>query len=378
MDFSCYFVKMIKSWDYQNEYKYLKKDILKSIDRVLKSGNLFFGNELIKFEKAFLKTNNSRYGVAVASGTDAIYLSLKALNIGPNDEVITVSNTAIPTISAIRNTGATVKFIDTRHDYLMDPNKLEKAISKKTKIIIPVHLYGQSCEMNKILKIANRHKIKIVEDCAQAQGATYNKKKVGTMGATGCFSFYPTKILGAYGDGGFVTTNDKKIYEKLRRLRFYGMEQINPKKWWNNKYFAVENGTNSRLGEIQAAILNIKIKYLKIFIKKRREIAQMYNKGIKNKNIIKPLQNKNNFHVYHLYVVAHKNRKSILEKMKKNNINLGIQYPYPIHKMNAYKNSTFKNLENTENLSKKIFSLPTYPSIEKYKIKKIIEILNKA
>jgi aminotransferase EvaB len=369
---------MIKSWDYQNEYKFLKKDIFKSIDRVLKSGNLFFGNELIKFEKNFLKTNNSRYGVAVASGTDAIYLSLKALGIGPNDEVITVSNTAIPTISAIRNTGATVKFIDTGHDYLMDPNKLEKAISKRTKIIIPVHLYGQSCEMNKILEIANRHKIKVVEDCAQAQGSTYNKKKVGTMGATGCFSFYPTKILGAYGDGGFVTTNDKKIYQKLRRLRFYGMEQINPKKWWNNKYFAVENGTNSRLGEIQAAILNIKIRYLRKFIKKRREIAQMYNKGIKNINIIKPLQNKNNFHVYHLYVVAHKNRKLILKKMKKNNINLGIQYPYPIHKMNAYKNSTFKNLDNTENLAKKIFSLPTYPSIEKYKIKKIIEILNKA
>ena len=169
---------MIKSWEYQNEYKFLKKDIFKSIDKVLKSGNLFFGNELIKFEKSFLKTNKSKYGVAVASGTDAIYLSLKALNIGPGDEVITVSNTAIPTISAIRNTGATVKFIDIRYDYLMDPNKLEKAISKKTKIIIPVHLYGQSCEMNKILKIANYHKIKVVEDCAQAQGATYNKKKL--------------------------------------------------------------------------------------------------------------------------------------------------------------------------------------------------------
>ena len=370
-------MKMIKSWDYQNEYTYLKKDILKSIDKVLKSGNLFFGKELNKFEKNFLKTNNSRYGVAVASGTDAIYLSLKALNIGPNDEVITVANTAIPTVSAIKNTGATVKFVDTRNDYLMDPNKLEKAISKKTKVIIPVHLYGQSCEMNKILKIANRYKIKVVEDCAQAQGATYNKKKVGNMGSTGCFSFYPTKILGAYGDGGFVTTRDKKIYQKLRRLRFYGIEQINPKKWWNKKYFAVENGTNSRLGEIQAAILNIKIKYLKTFIKKRREIAQMYNKGIKNKNIIKPIENKNNFHVYHIYVVAHKNRKSILQRMKRNNIYLGIQYPYPIHKMNAYRNATLKKLVNTENQTKKIFSLPTYPLIEKNKIKKIIEILNK-
>ena len=368
---------MIKSWDYQNEYKYLQKDILKSINKVLKSGNLFFGDELKKFEKNFLKINNSKYGIAVASGTDAIYLSLKALNIGVNDEVITVANTAIPTVSAIRNTGATIKFVDTQQDYLMDPNKIEKSISKKTKAIIPVHLYGQSCEMEKIIKITKKHKIKIIEDCAQSQGATFKKKKVGTFGVTGCFSFYPTKILGAYGDGGFITTNDKKVYQKLRRLRLYGMEQIDPSKWWNKKYFAVENGTNSRLSEIQAAILNIKIKYLNNFIKKRREIAKMYSEEIINPEIIKPLENKNNFHVYHLYVVAHKNRELILKRMKKNNISLDIQYPYPIHKMLAYKNSIYKNLQNSEKFSKKIFSLPIYPTIEKFKVKKIINILNK-
>ena len=369
---------MINSWEYKKEYNNLKKDILTSIDKVLKSGNLFFGDELKKFEKNFLKINKSKYGVAVGSGTDAIYLSLKALNIGKNDEVITVANTAIPTVSAIINTGASVKFVDIGKDYLINIDKIERSITKRTKAIIPVHLYGQSCAMKHIIKIGKKYKIKVIEDCAQAQGAIFDKKRVGNMGITGCFSFYPTKILGAYGDGGFITTNNKKIYQKLRRLRFYGMEQINPKKWWNNKYFAVENGTNSRLSEIQAAILNIKIKYLKRSIKRRREIAKMYNNGIKNKNIIKPLQNKNNFHVYHLYVVAHENRKSILTKMKTNNINLGIQYPYPLHKMNAYKNATFKNLNNTENLTKKIFSLPTYPSIENYKIKKIIEILNKA
>ena len=368
---------MIKSWDYKNEYNYLKKDILAAINRVLKSGNLFFGDELKKFEKNFIKINKSKYGVAVASGTDAIYLSLKALNIGKNDEVITVANTAIPTVAAIRNTGASVKFIDIEKDFLIDVKKIEKSITKKTKAIIPVHLYGQACNMEKIIKIGKKYKIKIIEDCAQAQGALFKRKNVGTFGITGCFSFYPTKILGAYGDGGFVTTNDKKVYQKIRRLRFYGMEQIDNSKWWNKKYFAVENGTNSRLSEIQAAILNIKIKYINTFIKKRREIAKMYDVGITNPKIIKPSQNKNNLHVYHLYVVANDHRDSILKKMKKHNISLGIQYPYPIHKMLAYKNSSFKNLKNTEKFPKKIFSLPIYPMIEKSKIKKIINILNK-
>jgi len=368
---------MINSWDYKNEYAFLQKDILKGIDKVLKSGNLFFANETKKLEKNFLKRNKCKYGVAVGSGTDAIYLSLKALNIGKNDEVITVANTAIPTVAAIINTGASVKFVDIGNDYLINVNKIEKAISSKTKAIIPVHLYGQSCDMSSIIRIAKKYKIKIIEDCAQAQGATYKGKNVGTLGITGCFSFYPTKILGAYGDGGFVTTDDKKIYQKIRRLRFYGMEQINPKKWWNKKYFAVENGTNSRLSEIQAAILNIKFKYLNNFIKKRREIAKIYDKEITNPKIIKPFENQGNFHVYHLYVVAHKNRNLILKIMKKNNINLGIQYPYPIHKMLAYKNSKYENLKYSEKFSKEIFSLPTYPTIEKFKIKKIINILNK-
>ncbi len=369
---------MIKSWEYKNEYKFLKKKILNSIDKCFKSGNLFFGKELKKFEKKFLLTNKSKYGLAVASGTDAIYLSLKALNIGKNDEVITVANTAIPTASAITNSGADVKFIDINDDYLINVNQIEKLITKKTKAIIPVHLYGQSCEMDKILKIAKKYKLKVIEDCAQAQGATYKKKKVGNFGITGCFSFYPTKILGAYGDGGFITTNDKKIYQKLRRLRFYGMEQIDKSKWWNGKYYAVENGTNSRLSEVQAAVLNVKINYLNKFINRRRRIAKMYEEGIKNSNFIKPSQNKNNYHVYHLYVLAHKNKKRelILKKMKANKISLGVQYPYPLHKMLAYKNSKYKSLKKAEKLSSKIFSLPTYPSIENSKIKKIIKVLN--
>ena len=261
----------------------------------------------------------------------------------------------------------------------MDHNQIKRLITKKTKAIIPVHLYGQSCCMDKIINIAKKFNINVIEDCAQAQGATFNKKKVGNFGITGCYSFYPTKILGSYGDGGFITTNNEKIYKKLRRLRFYGMEQIDPSKWWNGKYFAVENGTNSRLSEIQGAILNIKLKSLNKYIKRRREIAGMYDKGINNPNIIKPIESKNKNHVYHLYVISHKqkNRDLILRKLKKQNVFLGVQYPYPLHKMLAYKNSSYRSLKITEKFSKKIFSLPTYPTIENSKIKKVISLINK-
>ena len=366
---------MIKSWDYLNEYKLLKNKIDNTITKVLKSGTLFFGDENKKFEKNFTKINKSKYGLAVGSGTDALILSLKALNIGVHDEVITVSNTAIPTAAAIRSVGATIKFVDVGTDYLIDVEKIKNAITKKTKAIIPVHLYGQACEMKKILDLAKKYKLKIIEDCAQAQGAEYNKIKVGNFGDTGCFSFYPTKILGAYGDGGFIVTSNLKTYKKLKRLRFYGLEQNDKKKWWNNKYYSVETGLNSRLSEIQAGILNVKLNMLEMFINRRRLIANIYDNEITNKDIIKPIENFNNRHVYHLYVVSHKNRNLILKKLKNQNIFLGIQYPYPLHKMKAYKSNGLK-LKNSEIFSKKIFSLPIYPYLDKNNIKRIVKSLN--
>ena len=208
---------MIKTWSYKEEYIKNRKTILKAIDKTLFSGNLFFGNQLKKFENSFIKQNKSRYGVAVGSGTDALIIALKALGIGKNfnDEVITVSNTAIPTASAIISAGAKPIFVDIGNDYLINTLKIKKAINKNTKAIIPVHLYGQACKMDEIMKIAKRYKLKIIEDCAQAQGAKFKNKLVGTFGDFGCFSFYPTKILGAYGDGGFVTTNSFKMYQKI-------------------------------------------------------------------------------------------------------------------------------------------------------------------
>ena len=198
---------MIKWWSYIEEYKDLRKKILQSIDKSLKSGQIFFGNELHKFEKQFVKKYNFRYGAGVGSGTEALYIALLALGIKPNDEIITVSNTAIPTVSAIRSVGAKPRFIDIGDDYLINVSKIEKKITKKTKAIIPVHLYGHACDMKKICKIAKKYKLKIIEDCAQAQGAKIENKYVGSFGDAGCFSFYPTKILGGYGDGGFISTN---------------------------------------------------------------------------------------------------------------------------------------------------------------------------
>ena len=230
---------MIKFWSYNRELKKYKKKIHSKINKSLNSGQIFFGNELSDFERKFTKKNGSKYGVAVGSGTDALFIALKSLGIEKGDEVITAANTAIPTISAIRSTGASIKLADIGNDYLIDPSKIEKEITRKTKVIIPVHLYGQTCEMDKIVKISKKYKLKIVEDCAQSQGAKFKNRFCGTIGELGCFSFYPTKILGAYGDGGFILTNDYNLYRKIKRIRFYGIETVDKQ----NKYF--EESTNN-------------------------------------------------------------------------------------------------------------------------------------
>ena len=365
-------------WNYKNEYKHLRKSILRSVDRVLKSGNIFFGNELSKFENNFNKLNKSRYGIAVGSGTEALYIALKSFGIGYGDEVITVSNTAIPTASAITSTGAKIKFVDINEDYLIDPEEIVKKINKKTKAIIPVHLYGQSCDMDKINKIAKKNKLKIIEDCAQAQGATYKKRYVGTLGDAGCFSFYPTKILGAYGDGGFITVKSKKIYEKMRRIRFYGIEGSNKKNKFFGKYYSNEQGINSRIDEMQLSILNIKLLKVNQFIKKRIKIANYYRDQLKNTSLVLPNIRKNNKHVFHLFTVYHNKRDLILKKLRKLGIKINIYYPYPVHKMKGYrflnKNKKLK-LQITEKMSQGIFSLPLYPEITSRDLGKITNSL---
>ena len=364
---------MIKFWSYKKEYKKYKPQLLKIINNTISSGNIFFGEQLNSFEKNFIKKYKGKYGIAVGSGTDALLISLMALDLKKGEEVITAANTAIPTISAIINSGAKPKLVDIGDDYLIDCKKIEKSINKKTKAIIPVHLYGQSCDMKKILKISKKYKIEIIEDCAQSQGSKFKNKYVGTFGKFGCFSFYPTKILGTYGDGGFIITNDYKYYKKIKRIRFYGIETVDKNNKFFNRYYSNENGLNSRLDEIQSSILNFKLKYVDRFIKRRIELSKIYFKELNKTSLILPKQNYFAKHVYHLFTVYHPKKQIIINHLKKNKIETRVIYPYPIHSMKPYKKLLFKknDLLNTEIKSKGIFCLPLYPELTDQELKMI-------
>lgn len=360
----------IPFFNYQRQYYKIRNEINDAIDRVLNSGQLILGKELVNFEEKFANYIGVKYAIGVNSGTDALKISLKALAIHPADEVITVANTAVPTISAIRECGAIPKFADIKDDYTIDENNIEKIITNKTKAILPVHLYGQPCNMSAIKKIADDYKLKLIEDCAQAHGSTYKRKKVGSFGDVGCFSFYPTKNLGAYGDAGIITTSSKKLAEKCKLLRMYGMK---------NKYFSFLDGYNSRLDEIQASILNVKLKYLDEWNKRRNEIAKLYLSKINNPVIKIPLINKNSNHVFHLFIIRTTKRNKLLKYLNNNNISYGIHYPYPIHLQKAYSNLGYnkKDLPNTYLFSKEIISLPIFPELTTNEVDYIIHVLNK-
>tara|TARA_B100001741_G_scaffold310080_1_gene308775 strand:- start:194 stop:1318 length:1125 start_codon:yes stop_codon:yes gene_type:complete len=372
---------MIKVWDYLKEYDAMREEILDAVDQVFKNGVLVFGPKLQEFEEKFSEYNQCKFGIGVGNCTDAITIALRACNIGSGDEVITTSNTAVPTVTAIVNSGASVKFVDINEYSLIDVSKITNAINDKTKAIIPVHLYGQMCDMNAIMDIANKNNLKVIEDCAQAHGATYFGKKAGSIGDIGCYSFYPTKIFGAYGDGGFITTNEENLFDKMQRIRFLGMERKKMSSGhWNGKYYAVEHGTNSRLDEVHAAILLKKLPHLDEWINRRRQIAERYNRELKDTNLELPKEHKDNKHAYYIYVVAHKDRDQIMKSLTEKNIHLNISYPWPIHIMDAYKHfvcSTCDCLTKTEDMAKKIFSLPMYPTLTDDEQGEVIKELKK-
>ena len=347
---------MINVWSYLEEYKDEKEEINNAIQSVLESGQLILGPKVRAFEDNFSKWCGAKYSVGVANGTDAIFLALKALGVNNGDEVITVSNTAVPTVSAITAAGAEPVFVDIDPEtYLMDIKLVESKISSKTKVIIAVHLYGQTVDIDNLKKITSKYKIKIIEDCAQSTGAIYKSKFAGTLGDIAAFSFYPTKILGTYGDGGICMTNSIKYKNKLKRLRFYGMEK---------NYYSLEQGYNSRLDELHAAILLVKLKYLSSYIKKRQKLAMVYLKELKNTSFIIPVTAKNNVHAYYVFVIRHPKREKIMKILSKENINLNISYPYPIHSMSGLKGlSKDYILPETDSAAKEIFSLPMYPSL---------------
>jgi dTDP-3-amino-2,3,6-trideoxy-4-keto-D-glucose/dTDP-3-amino-3,4,6-trideoxy-alpha-D-glucose/dTDP-2,6-dideoxy-D-kanosamine transaminase len=346
----------IRVWDYLEEFEEERADLWEGIEKVFRSGRLLFGSSLREFETAFAAYCGVKHGIGVDNATNGLTLALRALGIGNGDEVITVSNTAVPTVSAIVATGATPRFVDIdRSSYLMNVDLVEAAITPATRCILPVHLFGQCADMTRLRDIARRRGLRVVEDCAQSHGAVHNGQKAGSLSDAAVFSFYPTKILGGYGDAGMILTNDEALKIRLTRLRFYGME---------NTYYAEENGYNSRMDEIHAEILLRKLARLDRYIAARRQIAARYHESLKGTSLILPDTAAGNVHAYYLYVCRHPERDGILAELAQRDIVLNVSYPWPIHIMRGYAFLGYREgcLPETEAAAKEIFSLPMYPS----------------
>ncbi|WP_017556330.1 DegT/DnrJ/EryC1/StrS family aminotransferase [Nocardiopsis baichengensis] len=345
-------------WNYLEEYEQEREEILRAVDKVFASGQLVLGESVRSFENEFAGYHGLPHCVGVDNGTNAIVLGLRALGVGPGDEVITVSNTAAPTVVAIDQIGAKPVFVDVREeDFLMDTGKVAAAITPRTKALLPVHLYGQCVDMEPLRRLADEHGLAVLEDCAQAHGARRHGRLAGTMGDAAAFSFYPTKVLGAYGDGGATVTGSAETDQRLRRLRFYGMEDV---------YYTLETPAhNSRLDEVHAEILRGKLTRLDRYIEGRRAVARRYEEGLGDTALRLPATAPGNDHVYYVYVVRHPERDRIIEALKGYDINLNISYPWPVHTMTGFAHLGYGegDLPVTEALAKEIFSLPMYPSL---------------
>lgn len=361
-------------WDYLPEYAKEREDILDAVETVFNSGRLILGPSVRGFEEEFAAYHGVRYTTSVDNGTNALKLGLEALGIGPGDEVITVSNTAAPTVVAIDGTGAVPVFVDVREeDFLMDTSQVAAAITPRTKALLPVHLYGQCVDMAPLRKLADAHGLKLLEDCAQAHGARHHGRLAGTMGDAAAFSFYPTKVLGAYGDGGAVITSHEEVDANLRRLRYYGMEEV---------YYVVRTpGHNSRLDEVQAEILRRKLRRLDSYVAGRRAVARRYEEGLGDLTgpggLLLPSTAPGNDHVHYVYVVRHPRRDEVIERLKSYGVSLNISYPWPVHTMTGFAHLGYArgSLPVTEKLAGEIFSLPMYPSLPEELQDKVINTL---
>jgi dTDP-4-amino-4,6-dideoxygalactose transaminase len=347
---------MIPLVDLKREYAEIGDEITSIIQRTLENGWFILGQQLNEFEREFSNYIGAKHGIGVNSGSDALFLALKALGIDENSEVITVSHTFVSTADSIVRCGAKPVFVDIEPEtYCINPALIEDKITEKTKAILPVHLYGHPANMGYILEIAKEHGLSVVEDACQAHGAEYNGKKVGSIGDVGCFSFYPAKNIGAYGDGGFVTTNDSSLAERIKSLRNYGQSK---------KYHHDCVGVNSRLDELQAAVLRIKLSRLDMWNEKRRRIAKLYAEVLDQTDIILPVERAYAKHVYHLFVTRLAKRDKCQRFLQKRGIQTQIHYRIPVHKQNAYKEfETAKDLSVTEVICNEILSLPLYPSL---------------
>jgi len=353
--------------DLKKQYLTIKPEIDTAIQQVIDNSSFILGDEVSEFEKEFAAFCGVKYAVGLDSGISALELGMRALGIGPGDEVITPANSFIASSSSISFTGAKPVLVDCLPDtYNIDPKCVEKAITKKTKAIMPVHLYGQPAEMDSILKIARKHRFFVVEDACQAHGALYHGKKTGSFGELAAFSFYPGKNLGAYGDAGALVTNKKKIAQKVSMMRNYGQ-----KKKYDHQFLA----WNRRLDNLQAAILRVKLRHLDLWNKKRFENAEVYYGLLSHSPVVIPYILPKARHVFHLYVIQTERRDELQKFLNERGISTGIHYPVPIHLQKAYKSLGYKRGEFpvTEKLSKKILSLPMYPELSRIEIEYVVE-----
>jgi dTDP-4-amino-4,6-dideoxygalactose transaminase len=362
---------MIEFAGLQQQYNEIAEEIEQAVHRVLEGGWFILGDELEIFEQEFSSYIGTKFGIGVNSGSDALLLAVQALGIGNGDEVLTVSHTFISTVDSIVRNGARPVFVDIDPDtYCIDTAQIEKKITKKTRAIIPVHLYGNPADMTTIMDIAKNYNLHVIEDASQAHGARYKDIRVGSIGDIGCFSFYPAKNLGAYGDGGMVVTDNAELADKIKKLRNYGQPEKNIHDFV---------GVNSRLDEIQAAILRVKLKYLDKWNKRRRDIAGQYNLLLSELPVITPIEKEFAEHVYHLYIIRSGERDKLQQHLLQHNIHTQIHYPVPVHKQKAYRDLGFDvRLPITERICDEILSLPMHPWLSEADVKTIVDAVKSA
>ncbi|HEX2206247.1 MAG TPA: DegT/DnrJ/EryC1/StrS family aminotransferase [Longimicrobium sp.] len=347
------------------QYRMLRDEILPAMDGVMTEAQFILGEDVARFEEEFAAFCGAKHCVGVASGLDALQLALRAVGVGPGDEVITAANTFIASALAVTHTGATPVLADVREDdFNLDPEAVERAITPRTRAILPVHLYGQPARMDEIMDIARRHGLRVVEDACQAHGARYGAARAGAMGDAGCFSFYPGKNLGGYGDGGAVVTDDPGIAERLRLDRNYGSRI---------KYVHDSAGFNSRLDTLQAAVLRIKLRRLDGWNARRRELAALYRELLADAGVLLPQEMRGVEHVWHLFVVRHPERDRLMAELHARGIGAGVHYPIPIHEQAPYAGirTVPESAPVSTMLSRQILSLPLYPEMTEAQVAEV-------
>lgn len=388
---------MIPLMNVQRQYETIKDELNEAVLKVLSSGNYILGDAVEKFEKEFADYCGVKYAIGVGNGTDALVIALKSCGVGDGDEVILPAMSFFASAEAIASVGATPVFVDVTDDtYLIDVNLIEDAITSKTKAIMPVHLYGQCADMDAINNIAKKHGLKVIEDAAQAAGATNKGRRSCSMGDVGCTSFFPTKNLGCAGDGGMILTNDESIYRQCMGLRVHGSgingsyiqhlrEGItfseNDIDFGGNrpKDYNYVIGYNSRLDAIQAAVLSVKLNYLEQWNKKRRCIAKVYDDNIQNDSLKKPFCHIDNEHIYYTYVLLAKDRKVVKDKLAESGISSGVYFPVPLHLQKAFSFLNYKkgDMPNAEYLAEHGLAIPMFPELTDEEIEKIFNTLKK-